>query len=70
MIDAKHGLLSHRMKIDALDDKLKIKKIDLSKLEKLKSDIERSKPKNKAVLCMIKNTQDFVGKNNNNISTA
>jgi hypothetical protein len=69
IIDGKtYDLLSSEMETDTLDNKLnrlKIKKMDPSKLEKLKSDIERSRPKNKAVLAIIENTQAYFSRNNN-----
>ena len=64
MVDAKtYDRLNIERKIDdALAGALNIDKTDISKLERLKSNIERSKPKNKAALSMIKNTQDYLGK--------
>jgi hypothetical protein len=67
MIDTKtFHALNIETQIDSINDELKKEsKIELSELEKLKSDIQRSKPKNKAVLSMIENVQNYFGKNNN-----
>ena len=41
---------------------LNINRTDLNRLERLKYDIERSKPKNKAALSMVKSAQKYFGR--------
>jgi hypothetical protein len=64
MIDAKtFDALNIETQLDTLYNELRREnETDFDELEKLKSDIQRSKPKNKAVLSMIENIQNYFGK--------